>query len=201
MRSLVASTSVWKLQTCEPSCLSIEISTVMPSSCRTPFTCRLSRLKATQWLLALPLATLFSGCVCFSGRLVSCASLTLTPGGICQEWLTLFPQSFSMLCCSPDRVIILPAFEAWRHATYGCAYPPVIPVAHVVSPDKLLDRSHGHFRRIISVVKQFFLHPGPHAFATGIVMAPASGRIHALYKTIFLYGFAVFITDVLSAAV
>ena len=118
-------------------------------------------------------------------------------GWYCQEWLTHSPQVFGILCYSPYRSVVLLTFHHWRYSSDGCAYPSVIPVAHVVSPHQSLDLMYGHLLGVMAAIEEFLLHPGPHALASGVVMAPSPGGVHTLLDTVLLNSFSVFITGVL----
>ena len=83
--------------------------------------------------------------------------------------------------------VISAALLCRRHTSYRRAYPPVIPITHVVAPDHCFQL----FCRVIrtfsaAAVKQFILHSRPHTYAAGVVMTSASGAIHALPYSILV---------------
>ena len=83
--------------------------------------------------------------------------------------------------------VISSALLCRRHSSYRRAYPPVIPIAHVIAPYHCFQL----FCRVIrassaAAVKQFVLHSCPHTFAAGVVMTSASGAVHALLYPIFV---------------
>ena len=83
--------------------------------------------------------------------------------------------------------VISAALLCRRHSAYRRAYPPVIPITHVIAPDHCFQL----FCRVIrassaTAVKQLVLHSRPHAFAASVVMTSASGAVHALPYSILV---------------
>ena len=86
--------------------------------------------------------------------------------------------------------VISAALLCRRHTSYRRAYPPVIPIAHVVAPDHCFQL----FCRVIrassaAAVKQLVLHScnqPTNTFTAGVVMTSASGAVHALLYSILV---------------
>ena len=72
------------------------------------------------------------------------------------------------------------AFHRRRKTAYRMAYPPVVPVAHIVDPDdmlKLLDRID---LTPAARIEQLLLHPCPHTLTSRVIMASSASTVHAL---------------------
>ena len=74
-----------------------------------------------------------------------------------------------------------------RKPTIGRADPPVIPVTDEVSPNENLQFLYGHSLRIVAVIEKLAFHSGPHAFASGIIVAPATSTVHTLNNAYLAY--------------
>ena len=100
--------------------------------------------------------------------------------------VTLFLQGYSCLSCSIQRFIISLSFDHRREPLIRRAYPPIVPIADEVSPDKGFQFPYVHFLSMITSVEEFLFHPRPHALASCIVMASSPRTVHALKNSVLM---------------
>ena len=94
------------------------------------------------------------------------------------------------------------SFNSRRESAVSCAYPPVCPIAHVVSPDHSIQFGYRVvLGSIVSAVKQFIFHSRPHTLAASIIMTSTAVAVHALDYAILSYDITVFGACVLAATV
>ncbi len=96
-----------------------------------------------------------------------------------------FLQGYQCLSSIQGFIISLP-LDHRREPLIGRAYSPVVPITDEISPDEGFQFLYCHSFCVMPPIDEFFLHPGPHALATGIVMAASAGAVHALECHILL---------------
>ena len=111
-----------------------------------------------------------------------------------------FLQGYQCLSSIQGFIISLP-LDHRRKPLIGRAYSPVVPITDEISPDEGFQFLYCHSFCVMPPIDEFFLHPGPHAFATGIVMAASAGAVHTLENAILCRCPAVGLTGVLRTAV
>ena len=105
-------------------------------------------------------------------------------------------QGYQCLSSSIQRFIISLPLDHRRKPLIGRAYPPVVPITDEISPDEGFRFLYCHSFCVMPPIDEFFLHPSPHALATGIVMAASAGAVHALENAILCCCPAVGLTGV-----
>ena len=103
--------------------------------------------------------------------------------------MTHLSQRYHCLCSQSQRFVVSLALDHRRKPTVSRADPPVIPVTDEISPNENLQFLCGHSLRIVAVIEKLAFHSGPHAFASGIIVAPATSTVHALNNTVFSKNF------------
>ena len=98
-------------------------------------------------------------------------------------------------------MIVSLALDDRRKPTISRADPPVIPVTDEISPNENLQFLCGHSFRIVAVIEKLAFHSGPHAFTSGIIMAPATSTVHALNNTVFCQSLTIGFTGILCSSV
>ena len=79
---------------------------------------------------------------------------------------------------------------------------PVVPVTDEISPNKNSQLIRGQAFRIVAVIEKLAFHFLAHMLSTsGIIVAPATITIHALYNAIFRKRLTVGFTGILSSSV
>ena len=105
-------------------------------------------------------------------------------------------------CRNFNHIIVELSLDSRGKSSVGSTYSPVSPIAHIIPPYLCFQFCHSVvLRLVITTVKEFFFHPGPHTFAAGIVMTPTAGTVHALNYSILLDRCAIFCTCVLTSSV
>ena len=98
--------------------------------------------------------------------------------------------------------IIKLALEHGRKPRVGGKDAAIIPIAHEVTPDHGTELFDGVILRFpASGVEEFLFHSCPHAFASSIIVTPATGAVHALPDTTLADSQTIFFTCVLTSSV
>lgn len=93
-------------------------------------------------------------------------------------------------------MVVSLALDHRRKPTVSRADPPVIPVTDEISPNENLQFLCGHSFRIVAVIEKLAFHSGPHAFASGIIVTPATSTVHALNNTVFCQSLTIGFTGI-----